>query len=48
MSLRLGDTAPNFRAVTSQGEIDFYDYLGDSWAVLFRIRRITHRFVLPN
>ena len=35
MSLRLGDTAPNFRAVTSQGEIDFYDYLGDSWAVLF-------------
>ena len=35
MSLRLGDKAPNFKAQTSQGEIDFYDYLGDSWAVLF-------------
>ncbi len=35
MSLRLGDTAPNFRAKTSQGEIDFYDYLGDSWGILF-------------
>jgi len=35
MSLRLGDTAPNFKAVTSQGDIDFYEYLGDSWGVLF-------------
>lgn len=35
MSLRLGDTAPNFKAKTSMGEIDFYEYLGDSWAVLF-------------
>ena len=35
MSLRLGDKAPNFKAKTSQGEIDFYDYLGDSWGVLF-------------
>jgi len=35
MSLRLGDKAPNFKAQTSQGEIDFYDYLGDSWGVLF-------------
>ena len=35
MSLRLGDDAPNFKAKTSQGEIDFYDYLGDSWGVLF-------------
>ena len=35
MSLRLGDTAPNFKAQTSMGEIDFYEYLGDSWAVLF-------------
>ena len=35
MSLRLGDLAPNFKAKTSQGEISFYDYLGDSWAVLF-------------
>jgi thioredoxin-dependent peroxiredoxin len=35
MSLRLGDTAPNFKAKTSQGEIDFYEYLGNSWGILF-------------
>lgn len=35
MSLRLGDKAPNFKAATSIGEIDFYDFLGDSWGVLF-------------
>ncbi len=35
MSLRLGDKAPNFQAKTSAGDIDFYEYLGDSWAVLF-------------
>jgi alkyl hydroperoxide reductase subunit AhpC len=33
--LRLGDVAPNFKAKTSEGEIDFYEYLGDSWGVLF-------------
>jgi len=35
MDVRLGDTAPNFQAQTSQGEIDFYEYLGDGWGVLF-------------
>ena len=35
MSLRLGDIAPNFQAKTSLGEIDFYEYLGDSWGILF-------------
>ncbi|MEP7107245.1 MAG: peroxiredoxin [Ferruginibacter sp.] len=35
MSLRLGDIAPNFTAKTSIGEIDFYQYLGDSWGILF-------------
>ncbi|SFV30666.1 peroxiredoxin [Thermoflavifilum thermophilum] len=35
MSLRLGDTAPNFKAQTTQGEIDFYEYLGNSWGVFF-------------
>ncbi|GAA0535035.1 peroxiredoxin [Chitinophaga japonensis] len=35
MSLRLGDIAPNFQAKTTQGDIDFYEYLGDSWGVLF-------------
>jgi alkyl hydroperoxide reductase subunit AhpC len=35
MSLRLGDIAPNFKAKTSLGDIDFYEYLGDSWGILF-------------
>ena len=35
MSLRLGDIAPNFKAKTSLGEIDFYEYLGNSWGILF-------------
>lgn len=35
MSLQLGDTAPNFQAKTSIGDIDFYDYVGDNWVVLF-------------
>lgn len=35
MSLRINDTAPNFRAQTTQGEIDFHQWLGDSWGVLF-------------
>ncbi|HEY8959206.1 peroxiredoxin [Chitinophaga sp.] len=35
MSLRLGDAAPNFKANTTIGEIDFYDYLGEGWGILF-------------
>jgi thioredoxin-dependent peroxiredoxin len=35
MSLRLGDTAPDFTQASSAGEIKFYDYLGDSWGILF-------------
>ncbi len=35
MSLRLGDTAPNFTAHTTIGDIDFHQYLGDGWGVLF-------------
>ncbi len=35
MSLRLGDIAPNFTAKSSLGEIDFYEYLGNSWGILF-------------
>lgn len=35
MSLRINDTAPNFTAQTTQGEINFHDWIGDSWAVLF-------------
>ena len=35
MSLRLGDIAPNFKAQTTEGAIDFYEFLGDSWGILF-------------
>jgi alkyl hydroperoxide reductase subunit AhpC len=35
MSLRLGDTAPNFTANTTEGIIDFHQWLGNSWGVLF-------------
>lgn len=35
MSLRLGDEAPNFQADTTVGHIDFHEYLGDSWGILF-------------
>jgi alkyl hydroperoxide reductase subunit AhpC len=35
MALALGDEAPNFTAQTTQGEIDFHEWLGDSWGVLF-------------
>lgn len=35
MSLRINDQAPNFTALTTQGEITFHDWIGDSWAVLF-------------
>ncbi len=45
MSLRLGDTAPNFQAETTAGEIDFYEYLGDGWGLFFLTLPTIHRFV---
>ena len=35
MSLRLGDIAPNFTAKSSLGDLNFYEFLGDSWGILF-------------
>ncbi len=35
MSLQLGDTAPDFTAETTEGKINFYEFLGDGWGVLF-------------
>src|SRR5262245_7179279 len=35
MALTIGDTAPDFEAETTEGTIDFHDWIGDSWAVLF-------------
>jgi alkyl hydroperoxide reductase subunit AhpC len=35
MAIRLGDEAPNFTAETTEGKINFHDWIGDSWAVLF-------------
>jgi alkyl hydroperoxide reductase subunit AhpC len=35
MALQIGDTAPDFHAQTTEGVIDFHDWIGDSWAVLF-------------
>ncbi|HWF49794.1 MAG TPA: peroxiredoxin [Solirubrobacteraceae bacterium] len=35
MALKLGDTAPDFEAETTEGRINFHDWIGDSWAVLF-------------
>ena len=35
MAIRIGDTAPNFQAETTEGTVDFHDWIGDGWAVLF-------------
>ena len=35
MAIRLGDEAPDFTAETTEGTLNFYDYLGDGWGILF-------------
>lgn len=35
MALRIGDDAPNFQVETTEGQIDFHEWLGDSWGILY-------------
>jgi alkyl hydroperoxide reductase subunit AhpC len=35
MAIRLGDTAPDFRAETTEGEVSFHEWLGENWGILF-------------
>ena len=48
MALRLGEYAPNFTADTTQGPIEFYDWKGGGWAVLFSIPGTSRRCAPPS
>ena len=48
MSLRLGDTAPDFSAESSEGRIDFHQWLGPQWGVLFSHPRTSRRCAPPS
>lgn len=48
MTLRLGDTAPDFQQESSEGTINFYDFLGDSWESYFHIQPTILPYVQLN
>jgi alkyl hydroperoxide reductase subunit AhpC len=42
--LRINDEAPNFTAETTQGAVNFHEWIGDGWAILFPIRKTSLRY----
>ena len=48
MALRINDEAPDFTTETTQGSINFHEWVGDGWAILFRIRKTSHRSARPS
>ena len=48
MSLRINAEAPNFAAETTKGMIDFHDWIGDAWAILFSHPKDFTPFAPPN
>ena len=48
MVLRINDVAPDFAAQTTQGQLSFHDWLGDSWGGLFLHSKDLHRSARPN
>ena len=46
--MKIGDTAPDFEAQTTEGRIRFHDWIGDSWAVFFLTRRTSRQSARPS
>ena len=48
MSLRINDEAPDFSAESTQGAVNFHEWIGNGWAILFPTRRTLLPFAPPN